>query len=71
MLQDDPAFERCVARHLVTYGLGQDPDEVDSCAVDALVEDFSDAGYSFKGLVRAFAKSQLFTQRRKEAAVTP
>ena len=71
LLQDDPAFERCVARHLVTYGLGQDPDEVDSCAVDALVEDFSDAGYSFKGLVRAFAKSQLFTQRRKEAAVTP
>jgi hypothetical protein len=71
LLRDDPAFDQCVARHLVAYGLGHDPDEVDVCGIEALADDLRAADYSFRGLVRSFATSRLFTHRRARPEDAP
>jgi len=71
LLRDDPAFDVCVARHLVAYGLGHDPDQLDVCGVEALAEGLRAGNYSFRSLIRSFSTSRLFTHRRARPEQAP
>jgi hypothetical protein len=66
----DPALPRCVAQHLLTYGLGRAPrpeSGFDTATLDAVAKIFVDSGQLFPELVEAIATSEAFRTREDEA----
>jgi hypothetical protein len=71
VIAQDPALPRCLAQHLLTYGLGRAPRSgsgFDSAALDAVSQSFADAGQLFPTLIQAIVTSDAFRQREDEAA---
>jgi hypothetical protein len=67
----NPELPRCVARHLLTYGLGRSvrPESgFDTATLDAVAKTFIDSGQLFPQLVDAVATSDAFRSREDEAA---
>ena len=71
IIAKDPALPRCVAQHLLTYGLGRAPrvdSGLDTATLDAVTQSFNDSGQLFPKLVEAIVSSDPFRSREDEAA---
>ena len=67
----NPELPRCVAKHLLTYGLGRavrPESDFDRATLDAVTKSFIDSGQLFPKLVEAIATSESFRTREDEAA---
>jgi hypothetical protein len=71
LVAQDPALPRCVAQHLLTYGLGRAPrvdSNFDTAALDSVAKAFVDSGQLFPKLALAIATSDAFRSREDEQA---
>ncbi len=68
IIKEDPKLTACVARNLMIFALGRGASEKDACAIRKVADRADAQGGTLKDLVHAVAQSELFTQRRDEAA---
>jgi hypothetical protein len=69
LIAQDPALPRCVAQHLLTYGLGRAPrvdSNFDTAVLDSVAKAFVDSGQLFPKLALAIATSDAFRSREDE-----
>lgn len=62
------AFAECLARKLLTYGLGRGLEPGDDSAVKTIVKSVGTENYRFSSLVLGIVNSEPFQQRRKESS---
>ena len=62
----DPRFAACVAKQVLTYGLGRHMTDADQPAIADLGRRFAAGGFSFPALIEQIAQSPLMTQRQAE-----
>ncbi len=65
-VKNDPSYPACVAKKLLIYALGSDPQRLDACSVEDVERRFRESGHTLRGLVRAIVMSPLFRARRPE-----
>lgn len=61
--QKQDAFCRCLARKLLTYGLGRELQSFDRCAVNEIVDNLQKEDYRFSALVTSIVLSDPFRMR--------
>ncbi|MCY1082729.1 DUF1592 domain-containing protein [Archangium lansingense] len=67
LLQSDPALDRCIAQHLLTYGLGRGPTQADACTLEDVTKKAGVGGGRLSDLILSLTRSEAFTHRRGEA----
>ena len=63
-LAPDPALSRCFVARYYEWSSGRSVDAADACTIDALTDDFDEAGGSLADLVGALVTSDAFDHRR-------
>ncbi|MEO0605579.1 MAG: DUF1585 domain-containing protein, partial [Myxococcota bacterium] len=63
-VRNHPSFPTCITQKAMVFALGQSPEELDRCAVDAVEEAFVEGGGTMRALVHAIATSPGFRQHR-------
>ena len=66
LLETDPRFPRCVARHVLTYALGRGMEYHDKTDLDLLTRQFVESGMRIPDLIEAVVLSAPFGSRRAE-----
>jgi hypothetical protein len=61
-------FARCLAKNLLGYALAEGAVAIDSCSVQAVVDEFNQTDRTFTSLVREVAISQTLIQRAAGSA---
>ncbi|MFE8603261.1 DUF1592 domain-containing protein [Archangium violaceum] len=70
LLESDPGLERCIAQHLLTYGLGRGPTSADACTLDDIASKARTSGGRLSDLILSVIRSEAFTSRGGEAEDT-